>query len=121
MDRTTNRACQLANQLTNYRAQRLPHWDEFDNDVIARLNLLLRNPNPTQLPIHDNPYPPDWPISRPTLNKPVKDFIRLTSQLTSDPDFAPVGTDSPPQAPLGRPRQSRSRSVSITNTPELAT
>lgn len=65
-------------------------------------------------------YPPDWDFDRSTVNKAVREFLRLTEQvkLHEAPDyvswkdkFTPISPE--PAKPLGR---SRSRSASVVST-----
>ncbi|RMJ21267.1 Integrase core domain-containing protein, partial [Aspergillus sp. HF37] len=67
-------------------------------------------------------YNPDWSIDRPSLNRAVREFLRLSALLLQDQDFLnwksvqvpPLRED--PVQPLGRPRQTRPRSATTDST-----
>lgn len=110
MDRRARRSLELATQFRNYREPGSRPWSgDFNSDTLSRIDVVLSHHQaPTRLPSSEDPFPPAWPIDRSVLNKAVKDFLQLTSHLTT-----PVTPSSnpAPSRPLGRPT-TRSRASS---------
>lgn len=112
MDRRVRRSLELAIQFRNYRESGSRPWSgDFDLDTLSRIDHILTQEHhqvPLRLPSSEDPFPPAWPIDRSILNQAVKDFLRLTSHLST-----PVtpSSGSAPSRPLGRP-STRSRASS---------
>lgn len=69
-------------QLHYYRLHQLPWATKLDADTTSRIRRVLeRHLGPIVLPQHADPHPFDWPIDRSSLNKAVKEFLRLTDRL----------------------------------------
>jgi hypothetical protein len=119
--RPHKRIAELAHQLAAFRTTSpSPDVSNFEGPVIYLIEYLVIHRSPPKS-AKNLRYPPDWEISRSSLNRAYTEFVNLADSLeiTSSSDFLDWIGENPlsdadqaePIKPLGRTR-SRSRSTS---------
>ncbi|KAI2730633.1 hypothetical protein CBS147332_2485 [Penicillium roqueforti] len=105
METPSTTAIRLANQLHVYIDQQNSWCSDFDSETKHRIDVVLSHQTTLPaLPRFEDPYPPSWPIDRPSLHKATTAFLKATAYI---PATNIVGTE--PTRPLGRkapPRRS---------------
>ncbi|KAL5040727.1 hypothetical protein BDW71DRAFT_212868 [Aspergillus fruticulosus] len=120
--RPQKRIAELAHQLAAFRTTS-PSADvsNFEGPTIYLIEYLVTHRSPPRS-IKNFAYPPDWEISRSSLNRAYTELIRLADSLeiTSSPDFLswigenplPDADQADPAKPLGQTHSRSSSSVS---------
>ena len=117
--RPNQRVAELAHQLSRFRSTSSSgEVLNFDGTTLYLIEYLVSHRSPPKSSRNVG-FPPDWEISRSSLNRAVTELVKLseTLNLTELPDYLswiaenslPEADHAEPEKPLGR---SRSRSVS---------
>ncbi|KAJ9405571.1 hypothetical protein DTO045G8_6601 [Paecilomyces variotii] len=147
----TSIAIELAYQIAAFRRVESPWRNQFDHETVDLVDFVVSfyentETNPARLRSssfasvdHLSPrtgkrraqkflYPCDWVIDRSALNRAVKDFLRLTTELAESPVFlrwqreTPGETYNEPAQPLGRTQRVQTRiprALSVVSSQEL--